>query len=411
MIKKIILAIFCIFSLLGAKAQQFSISLSDSVKISLLTSYPWQKEVYAVFGHTALRVHDLKYGQDIVFNYGLFDYSEDSFIYRFAKGETYYVVGAIPYHYYSIEYQERNVPLIEQELNLTKQEKEKIWNDLMINCLPENRTYLYNFLFDNCATRIRDIVEKNIDGKIVYTPTNKHQSFRDLLNEHTYKQPWLRFGINLVIGSDADREATDREKMFLPIYMMNEYNGAQIISSENIKKNFILSEHSVFKDAETGFNADKPMNYPLIWGFIFFLLLVFLTMYTIRTKKTILRKIFFSLVFFVSGLSGCVIFFLMFFSIHPATNPNWNLVWLNPLQLIFSFFFFFKFASKVNYYYHFINFVALSLFLLAWFLMPQQLEVAFIPYILTIGFCSFVTIWLYKSEINSRRKKQIQQNN
>ncbi|MDH6386798.1 hypothetical protein M2474_000215 [Dysgonomonas sp. PH5-37] len=386
--------IVILLAIMPGKADEVALpAVSDSLQISVLTCHPWQGEVYAVFGHTAIRVKDLKYGYDIAFNYGVFDFSSPNFMSRFVKGETDYVLSAYGYHFFLYEYQVRGVTVEEQVLNLTDAEKKKLYEALCVNAQPENRTYRYSFFFDNCATRVRDIIEKNVDGKIEYKPTGKNQTLRDLLHEFLKSSPWLRFGIDLVIGSGADREITDNEKMFLPCYLMYAYSDAKILSDTVAEKPLVAEsrnalEGSRFEDLTTA------TDYPLICGCLLFIITGLIAYFSVMKKKQIPLKVFSFILFAAAGAAGCVIFFLMFFSEHPCVDANWNLVWLNPLQLIFAFFFFFKFSSKAVYYYHFINFVALSLFLLAWFLIPQYLEIAFLPCILSLWLCSGANIWL-----------------
>lgn len=383
------------------------IELSDKAEISLLTSTPWDGVVYALFGHTAIRVSDTiqinldEYGLrprnfDFVFNYGLFSFNTPNFEFRFVKGETDYSVGAVPFPYYLAEYQEREVGVIEQVLNLTQKEKQDILNALLINALPENRIYRYNFFYDNCATRPRDIIEKYIDGTIEYTPTNKEQSYRDLVHECVSIEPWTRFGIDLVIGADADKTITDRQKDFLPLYLMRAYEGAKI-KNDSIEKPLLRTTHDILTASPKQSHYMKQVDNsiidePLITGCI---LLVFTILFSILVYKKgwfTIGKLFDTLLFLVAGAAGCVIFFLMFFSEHPCTNPNWNIMWLNPLQLIVAFLFFVKSLSKYIYYYHFINFASLLLFLLAWCLIPLRIEIAFIPYILAIAIRSVMNI-------------------
>lgn len=405
MIKKIFIILLFLGTIIQSNRGQdaFIPPLSDSVQVSLLTSYPWTEQVYAIFGHTSLRINDLKNERDIVFNYGLFDFDSNNFIYRFVKGETDYIVGATSFQRYLVEYDRKGIAVIEQTLNLTNDEKSDLWNAVIINCLPENRTYRYNFFYDNCATRVRDMVEKNVKGSVQYTPTNEEQSFRDLLDECTVNQLWTKFGIDLVIGSDADKPIADREKMFLPIYMMQAYDGAKIIYENDSVKELVLSQHPIMHADKLNLEQTKSTNYPLIVGIFLLIVTLIICIYSIKKDRPILRKIFSFLLFLVGGLGGCIIFFLMFFSIHPATNPNWNLVWLNPLQVIVALFFFFKFAKKPLYYYHFANFILLILFLLGWFIIPQKLEIAFIPYILSIIICSGA--WICDNIKNRKLKK------
>ena len=367
---------------LQSKLSQEPVLLSDTAQVSLLTSSAWEKEIYALFGHTAVRVCDTTRNLDIVFNYGLFDFNSSNFIFRFVKGDTNYMVGAVHYKYYIEEYKERGVGVTEQVFNLNLKEKQDILDALINNTLPENRVYLYNFFYDNCATRPRDIIGKYVQGKVQYTPTNKQQTYRDLVWECVSIQPWTQFGIDLIIGADADKIVNDRQKDFLPLYLMKAYEGSKVKNTDGTERNFILKENRLL--APEG-STDKDTHIlPLYAGCILLVVIILLSLLVYKKKWFALGKVFDTILFIIAGLAGCVIFFLMFFSIHPCVNPNWNIIWLNPLQLIVAFLFFVKSLSKFINCYHFINFVALLAFLLAWNLIPQQLEIAFIPFILSI---------------------------
>lgn len=364
------------------------IVLSDSAKVSLLTNAPWDEAVYSLFGHTSMRVSDPAQNIDYAFNFGLFNMSKSNFIFLFMKGETDYMVAPIPYNAYYQEYKERGVGIIEQVFNLTQKEKQDIFDALLVNCLPENREYRYNYFYDNCSTRPRDIFVKYINGKIEYTPTNREQTYRDLVIECTNSRLWFRFGINLVIGADADKVITDRQKDFLPRYLMNAYEGATV-TGDSIPRNILLSTTTLLEAKP--FEKDFPVT-PLYAGIILLIISILISYLVYKKQMKGLGKAFDTILFLIAGIAGCIIFFLMFFSVHPCTNPNWNIIWLNPLQLIVALLFFVKSLSKCIYYYHFINFVALLAFLLAWNLIPQQLEMTFIPFILSIGLRSFMNI-------------------
>lgn len=393
MIRNILLIIIIFVSSIQYSISQ-NFQLSDSAKISLLTNSPWSQEVYALFGHTAIRVQDSVNYTDVVFNYGIFDFNSSNFMYRFVKGETDYIIAAMNFNNYKREYQERGVGITEQVLNLTQNEKQNIFDALVINSLPENRVYRYNYFYDNCSTRPRDIIEKNINGTILYTPTNKDQTYRDLVHECVNSQPWIRFGVDLVIGADADEEISDRQKDFLPAYLMQAYSHAQIKGVDEITKPLIAQTNDLLpipKDENS-----SVINYPLLAGCLLFTISIIISFLSYKKGYRIMGKIFDTLLFLSAGIAGSIIFFLMFFSVHPCTNPNWNIAWLNPLQFIFALLFCIKFLSKYVYYYHFINFAVLTLFLLAWFLIPQYLEIAFIPYILTLWIRSGTNILEYK---------------
>ena len=399
MVRKIFLIVLAsIIFIANINAQQ--VQLSDSAKISLLTSSPWDKEVYAIFGHTAIRIQDPVNQFDVVFNYGLFSFDTPNFMLRFIKGETDYMVGAENFNRYIEEYKSRGVGVTLQTLNITQKEKQKIFDALVINSLPENRVYRYNYFYDNCSTRPRDIIENNIDGVIHYNPTNNKQTYRDLVHECVWSKPWIRFGIDLVIGAGADKEITDRQKDFLPLYLKSAYTGATLKNKDGTNKPLLTRQEIIIGSPKyLSFKLTDFIDLPLVTGCL--LLIISLIISFLSYKKCIfLGRIFDTLLFAVAGIAGCIIFFLMFFSTHPCTNPNWNIIWLNPLQLLFAFFFLIKLLSKYVYYYHFINFAALILLLLAWFLIPQYLELAFIPYILSLCIRSGVNVLQYKKNLN-----------
>lgn len=390
----ILLSICFISSIKAAKIIPPPVALSESAEISILTSAPWAEQAYAVYGHSAMRIYDPEMGINAVFNYGIFDFNSPNFIYRFMAGETDYIVAAVDYNYYLPEYQMRGVNVYEQVVNLTPDEKQNIWEFLLNNIKPENRVYRYNIFYNNCTTKLADILEQNINGKIVYPDNNKVETFRSLVHEHVNKQLWMQFGIDLVIGASADKPITVREKMFLPIYEKNTFDKSHIQLADGTTKPLIIKE-SVIPPFERSDETENIFFTPLVAGILLLILSILISVYGLR-KERVACKIFDTLLFFIAGIGGCIVFFMMYFSVHPCTNPNWNLVWLNPLQLIVSFLFFVKACRKYVYYYHFINFATLLLFLLAWCLIPQQLEIAFIPFIMAIALRSGMNAWQYK---------------
>lgn len=367
------------------------VELSDSAQVSILTSAPWPKEIYAVFGHSAMRVYDPVQNIDYVFNYGVFDFNSSNFIYRFMAGETDYMVAAIDYASYLEEYKSRSIDVFEQQINLTQEEKQTIWDYLLDNIRPENRVYRYNIFYNNCTTKLTDILEHTIDGNIIYPVDNTPQSFRNLVHECIVEQPWIQFGIDLVIGSKADKMITEKEKMFLPIYQMRTLDGATISLTDSVgqlqTKMLVIKKEQVLKNNRLDNEQAKSISFfytPLFVTILICLSAILISLVGYK-RRIAICSIYDFILFSITGTAGCVIFFMMFFSVHPCTGSNWNIVWLNPLQLLAALLFFVKPLRKYVYYYHFINFAVLILFLLVWYLIPQQLEVAFAPLIIAIA--------------------------
>lgn len=385
-------------------ADSQNLQLSEYSEVSLLTNIPSDAAVYTVYGHTAIRIQDTANGIDYIFNYGIFDFDSPNFLFRFVKGETDYMVVGIDTDRYLYAYQMNGIGITQQKLNLNIDEKQKIWDALQTNCLPENRVYRYNYFYDNCSTRPRDIIEKNINGTIVYSKTDKNQTYRDLVHECVSFNPWMRFGIDLLIGGEADKEITDRQKDFLPVYLKKAYSGAKIKDSDSSNRNLVSEETWVVEPLVNGTKfvgqemQSTPVDTPLIVGCILLLISIIVSYLSYKKNWILLGEIFDTLLFLVAGIAGCIILFLMLFSVHPCVGVNWNIVWLNPIQLIFAALFLIKFFAKSVYYYHFINFVALILFILAWFLTPQYLEVAFLPCILALATRSGIHVLTYKKK-------------
>lgn len=377
--KKYLLLLFLLLLLVPAKAQ---IKLSNEAQISILTAAPSDEAVFTLYGHTAVRVKDSLHKIDLVFNYGIFDFSKPNFIYRFTKGETDYKLAAYNFQHYIIEYQMRGSEVTEQVLNFTPDEINKVWNALYINVQPENCVYRYNFFFDNCATRPVAIVEEQVDGKIKYNDPPEPQTFRDLINYCTRNNSWLTFGCDLALGSPTDRVATPHEMMFLPVYLKEEFDKATIVNPDGTERKLVKSTTRLAEELTDDDQGEKEWFTPMLCSMIIFLLVSLIT-YMEWKKKTYFRLVD-CILFLLAGVAGTVLFFLCFISTHPCIWPNWSIVWLQPFDLVAVILFAVKKYGKAAYYYHFINFAALTLLLAGWYFIPQHLNIAFIPLVATL---------------------------
>lgn len=378
-----------------------------------MTTSPWPGAVYAVYGHTAIFVRDDSTGIDAVFNYGYFDTSKPNFLYHYVKGETDYILGVVPLDTFLQEYREKGVEVVGQELNLSPQEKQNLWEALYVNSLPENRGYRYNNFYDNCVTRPRDLIEKYMEGTIQYPEDKKTETFRDLIHKCVNPYPWMKFGIDLIIGSDADKPISLREKMFLPVYLMNALDETTVIKNDSvaypiIRDKKIEVEKVVFKYGcrEWGIHSPSLMAFVLL----FITVLVSIVQYIksivqyIKWNKTRLPRIYDTILFAIYGAGGVVVFFLIFFSEHPATSPNWNFVWLNIFAFIAAVLFWVKPMKNIVNIYHFINFALLTLFLLFWWLIPQQFSVASILFSMSLWVRSGMNTWMLRKRKRTNKR-------
>ena len=364
----------------AVQAQEHKKDTPDSIRISLLTCASGE-EIYSLFGHTAIRYENHTRGIDAVFNYGIFNFNAPNFILRFALGETDYQLGVNSYERFAAEYHYLERDVWQQELNLTPQEKERLIALLEENYRPENRVYRYNFFYDNCATRPRDLIEKSIDGILQYadnmTDTNTGTSFRDLLHKYSEGHPWSRFGMDLCMGSRADEIINRRLMMFVPFYVQDYFNQARIVNKGGQARPLVLNEEKIImtgsEEAEQPSDGFTPMQAALL----LFILTAAATIYGIRRKKT-LWGIDLAL-FFAAGTAGCILAFLALFSQHPAVSPNYLLFVFHPLHLFCLPCMLNRVRKRKRSHYMLANFIVLTLFILLWLVIPQRFPLAVLP--------------------------------
>ena len=300
----------------------------DSVEISLLTCQP-HDEVYSLYGHTAIRFHDIRKSSmiDAAFNYGVFDFKKSMFVLRFVFGLTDYELGAYPYKYFVQEYRQFGCLVTEQVLNLTSEEKHKLQDALTENLQPENKIYRYNYFYNNCTTKARDVIEQCINGKIEYTERKDYTpSYRDMIHEMTRNNPWSRFGNVILLGIKADKSTTQREQEFLPHHLMYDFDHAQIY--ENGQYRPLVKERRIAVPAgiqivKNGF----PLS-PMVCSII--LLVVGFIIFLIEWKKHCAFIIWDLLLMIVTGTIG-IMLTLMIFSQHPTVSLNLQIILFNPL--------------------------------------------------------------------------------
>src|SRR5690554_1862341 len=268
--KKINFTIMLLITLFFISNQAKSqITLHEDAEVSLLTASPWNGAVYALFGHTAIYIHDDSTGVDAVFNYGYFDPTQPNFIYNFIRGKTDYILGVDFYDQFIAEYSYKGQKVTKQILNLSAAEKQQLYNALYINSLPENRGYRYNYFYDNCSTRPRDMIEKYTNGVIAYLPTPQNQTYRDLLHERLDGYSWVIFGIDLLIGTEADRTIDLREKMFLPSYLMDSFDGATIQKNDTLSYSLVKNRSVILShDNEKNSMREQGTFTPLLTAFV-----------------------------------------------------------------------------------------------------------------------------------------------
>lgn len=362
-------------------AQLPKVELTEKAQVSLLTCSEGE-ELYSLFGHSAIRVSDPSLGLDWVFNYGTFDFSDPKFYTNFVRGKLNYILSVSTYPQFEYSYVLEGRHIHEQTLNITHQEKQLLLDSLSINYLPENRYYLYDFLYDNCATRIRDIFVEAIPRGIEfdYGLLEGGESFRQLLMPNVHHLPWVKLGINMLLGVGADRPAELWEYMFLPQHMEDAFSTATIGDGGVVLP---LVEPTVVLLGGQPVSPSTFPHSPLFFFTLFLLIIAILSYWDMKRQKP--RRWVDVMTFGVVGLVGVVLAFQWFFSDHWVMSNNYNLIWANPLHLVGVVALLTRALSRFARAY-FGAYALLTLLLVAfWFLIPQSLPTPVLPLVAAMG--------------------------
>lgn len=346
---------------------------SCHLRVSLITIGVGD-DLYATFGHSAVRVLDSSTGGDYVFNYGTFDFDTPHFYWKFVRGKLMYSLSAMDFSPFMEAYREEKRSVTEQVLNLTCDEKRMIWEFLQNNYRPENRDYKYDFLYDNCSTRIRDIFSR-IFGPGMATSNiipEEGLTFREIINAYLKNKPWERLGINIMFGKSTDKAMTNQQIMFLPDYLMKGADSSRINGKPFVAKKMVLYEPQ--NALQTGY----PFYlHPLLWLSLMAIIVIILSFNGQWGFSRIFLPWIDRCLFFLTGTLGLFLLFMWFGTDHKVCAWNYNLLWAFPFNVVFSFYLprntrvVKRYASLV---------IALNLFLLlGWAVLPQKLLPEFIP--------------------------------
>jgi hypothetical protein len=350
--------LFILIVLLFVQLHSRAIQLSPDARISVVTCNPGE-DVYSVYGHTAIRVLDQAQGIDVVYNYGVFSFDSPNFLYRFAKGQTDYLLLGYEFSSFMPEYVKEKRSVYEQVLNLTPEGKNQLFRALIENAQKENRVYRYNFFTDNCATRVRDMVERNSGSPVRFQESNPTKSYRDLIKEYHHSFRWTDLGIDLLVGKKAEVPVNSYGQMFLPEYLMAEFAKAEITIDGKTQP--LVSETFTLEDYPNS-KKKSAMPWPSIAFGVVFLLVAGISVRNYLHKKPTDWLDYWLLS--LTGLAGLIIGWFTLFSEHPAVSPNYNLLWAFPLNLPFALVWKIKkWRDKTRYYFWFLGLVLIASFI------------------------------------------------
>ena len=314
-----------------AKAQDTSYIDMDSVQISLLTCQP-HEEVYSLYGHTAIRYYDKAHGIDLAINYGMFSFKKPFFILRFVFGLTDYEMGIEPFDAFCAQYAGYGSGVYEQVLHLTREEKSRIANAINENYKPENRVYRYNYFYDNCTTRARDMLLNHLTRRLdVRIKDLKWESYRDLVHQCCRRTPWVKFGNDMLLGLQADFPIDYKQKQFLPENLKEDFEHIFLNTGKGKTEKLVSRSGWVVLPGVQTEMADFPLS-PIACMLLLAGIIVLVTLLE-GIRKTRFRWVD-AAILLVCGLVG-IILFAMIFSQHPTVRLNLQILLFCPFTLLY----------------------------------------------------------------------------
>jgi hypothetical protein len=341
-------------------------------------------ETYSIYGHSALRIKYNTLKRDWVYNWGVFDFETPNFAWKFAKGRLDYMLAvesmqSFPQTYF---YEKRFIHC--QKLNITPGETAMLIKLIKDNLKPENIKYRYDFFYDDCSTRIRDLIEKAVGGKVLYPPEEKAKqpTFRDLIGKCQAPFPWLKFGIDLLVGSPADKYAPYRDRMFLPHYLEKELSEA-VVNREGKMIPLLQNPDEILDFPEPVIKRNFLFMPPSVLTVLFIIVMVLSAL--IKNKKFIY---WFDLaIFLIFSILASMMIFFNFFTDHVQLRWNLNIIWLNPVIILC---FISLIINKQGILWFRILFYISVAFLALHFLLPQSFNIANLPLVLIVAIRSLI---------------------
>jgi hypothetical protein len=346
--------------------------------IYLLTCGPGT-ETYSVYGHSALRVVIPEKNSDMVYNWGVFDFNTPNFVWKFAKGRLDYSLGISSYNNFIRDYFIEERWVLSQKFNLETADIEKLFQLIAENLKPENLTYRYDFFYDDCSTRIRDLIEKAVGEDLIYPPAEAKRNlstFRYLTGEYEKGIPWTKVGIDLIMGSPGDKKASFRDRMFLPIELKNGLS--DLLIRRNGKMIPLLTNPEIVVDFKQPALKEKLLTSPMFVFSLLLIIVIFLTGYY-REKRA--NNIVDTVIFAFFSILALMMIFFNFFTDHQQMKWNLNILWLNPFIILCLI----SLLLKKDWltWFRLVFFMAAG-FLVLLVVLPQQINNAFVPLIIIL---------------------------
>ncbi len=382
-LKKLILLILPIVT-----SSTFSqpVQLSPDAQIGIITCGPSQDEVFLAFGHSAIRIYDPNNGIDDAYNYGVFDFNQPNFYLNYTRGLLLFKLGVYRYPDFVNAYTYYNRWVTLQTLDLSPSQKQAIYEYLERNALPENETYRYDYFYNNCSSKVRDVFKDVLKDSIQFDGSyiTTQYTIRQLTDLCLTQQPWGDLGIDICLGLPMDKRATPYEYMFLPDFLESAFDHASLNRNGNLVP-IVKSKQPIYVSHPAP--VPKSLIHPWVafGGFLAFTLA--LSIYDLRRKK--ISKWFDLFLFSIVGLVGTLLIVLWTATDHAAAANNLNILWGLPSHLLILLIFWKKSAPFLKKYFLGVAILTILL-LLGWFFVPQQLHIFLIPLVVALLCRAFV---------------------
>lgn len=316
-----------------------NIILSNQAQVSVLTCGTGN-ESYSLFGHTAVRVSDPENFIDVVYNYGAFDFGTPNFVLKFIKGDLQYFAIAHSYTDFINDYIYEKRSVYQQELQIPKELKQKLFENLNASLQLEKRNYTYKFIDKNCTSMVVDVINKSLNTKAIVKSSDTDITYRTILYPYFDNHFYEKLGTSIIFGKKVDNLGT---QIFLPFELQKSLKTAS------------FQNHLLAKENKTIIEFEKEVSHS--WWNNFYSYLLILGFVIIINKKGID-------IFYLSllALLGLLFVFVGFYSLHKELEYNYNILLFNPTLLALIYFYFTK-NNKWIYNLALVNICCLAIYL------------------------------------------------
>jgi hypothetical protein len=311
-----------------AYAQAPVAAIPDAPRIGVVTMGPgeifWER-----FGHDAIVVDDPTLGEPISYNFGFFDMEEPGFFGRFVQGRMEYMLVALPLAQDMQYYREVGRGAGLQWLQLNPAQARQLAADLAENAKPENARYRYDYYTDNCATRVRDAINRALGGRLQRELDGRSSgdTYRGESVRLASPALWMWLGFDIALGPYADRPLSRWEQAFLPRRLAEDLREATNVDGRPL----VASEQQLLPQRQAAEPEPQPRRIMpwLLAGLAFAIAIV---AFARRAPRSLAA--FASLFWLLCGCIGLVLAFSWAFTDHRALWANRNLLLFNPLCLL-----------------------------------------------------------------------------